>query len=336
MNASLVSMPVLVGLITTALLFDFLNGLHDSANSIATVVATRVLRPLTAVLWASFFNFIAFTVFGLHVAATMGSGVVPPDLVDPQVVFGALTGAIVWNVVTWRFGIPSSSSHALVGGLIGAGMAKAGSAAVVWNGVGIIGAAIVLSPLIGFLFAMGLVLGTAWVAKRATPFAVDRKFRVLQFVSSSLLSLAHGGNDAQKTMGIITVLLYSQGMLNGDFHVPMWVVLTCQGAMALGTLCGGWRIVRTVGSRITRLTPMQGFCAETGGALALFGATWLGIPVSTTHTITGSIIGVGAARRTSAVRWGVTQNILLAWVITLPASAAVAAGCYWLTVVLAW
>ncbi|HET6605967.1 MAG TPA: inorganic phosphate transporter [Rhodopila sp.] len=328
MTASTVGMPALIALIGTALFFDFLNGLHDSANSIATVVATRVLRPFTAVLWAAFFNFIAFTVFGLHVATTMGSGVIHANLVDPLVVFGALTGAIVWNLLTWWLGIPSSSSHALVGGLIGAGMAKAGSAAVVWQGVSVIGSAIVLSPLMGLLMAMALVLVTTWLAFRSTPFAVDRRFRVLQFVSSSLLSLAHGGNDAQKTMGIITVLLYSQGLLHGGFRVPFWVVLSCQGAMALGTLCGGWRIVRTVGSRITHLTPMQGFCAETGGAVALFGATFLGIPVSTTHTVTGSIVGVGAARRVSAVRWGVTHNIMLAWVITLPASAGVAAACY--------
>jgi PiT family inorganic phosphate transporter len=328
MTASSVGMPALIALIGTALFFDFLNGLHDSANSIATVVATRVLRPFTAVLWAAFFNFIAFTVFGLHVATTMGSGVIHANLVDPLVIFGALTGAIVWNLLTWWLGIPSSSSHALVGGLIGAGMAKAGPVAVVWQGVGVIGSAIVLSPLMGLLMAMALVLMTTWFAHRSTPFAVDRRFRVLQFVSSSLLSLAHGGNDAQKTMGIITVLLYSQGLLHGGFRVPFWVVLSCQGAMALGTLCGGWRIVRTVGSRITHLTPMQGFCAETGGAVALFGATFLGIPVSTTHTVTGSIVGVGAARRVSAVRWGVTHNIMLAWVITLPASAGVAAACY--------
>ncbi len=330
MNAALVGTPVLVFLVATALLFDFLNGLHDSANSIATVVSTRVLRPLTAVLWAAFFNFIAFTVFGLHVAATMGSGVIDPAIVDPLVVFDALAGAIVWNVLTWRLGIPSSSSHALVGGLVGAGMAKAGPVAVVWGGLETIGSAIVLSPLTGFALAIALVLAISWLAVRSTPFAVDRQFRVLQFVSSSLLSLAHGGNDAQKTMGIITVLLYSQGLLSGGFHVPFWVVLSCQSAMALGTLCGGWRIVRTVGSRITHLTPMQGFCAETGGALALFGATWLGIPVSTTHTITGSIVGVGAARRVSAVRWGVARSIVVAWGVTLPASALVAALCYWL------
>jgi inorganic phosphate transporter, PiT family len=325
-----VGTPVLVFLIAVALLFDFLNGLHDSANSIATVVATRVLRPLTAVIWAAFFNFIAFTVFGLHVAATMGSGVIDSSIVDPLVVFGALTGAIVWNVLTWWLGIPSSSSHALVGGLVGAGMAKAGPAAIVWSGLSTIGAAIVASPLTGFALAMLLVLAVSWMAVRSTPFTVDRRFRVLQFVSSSLLSLAHGGNDAQKTMGIITVLLYSQGLLSGGFHVPLWVVLSCQSAMALGTLCGGWRIVRTVGTRITHLTPMQGFCAETGGAMALFGATWLGIPVSTTHTITGSIVGVGAARRVSAVRWGVARSIVVAWGVTLPASALVAACCYWL------
>ena len=328
MGTLIVGTPALVGLIAVALLFDFLNGLHDSANSIATIVATRVLKPFTAVLCASFFNFIAFTVFGLHVAATISSGVINPALVDPLVVFGALAGAIVWNILTWWLGIPSSSSHALVGGLVGAGIAKAGWSAVIWSGLNTIGAAIVLSPATGLLLAMALVLAVSWLARRATPFAVDRRFRVLQFISSSLLSLAHGGNDAQKTMGIITVLLFSQGLLNGGFQVPFWVVISCQAAMALGTLCGGWRIVRTVGSRITHLTPMQGFCAETGGALALFGATWLGVPVSTTHTITGSIVGVGAARRASAVRWHVARGIIIAWCITLPASGLVAALCY--------
>ena len=328
MTELLISTPFLVGLIGVALLFDFLNGFHDSSNSIATVVATRVLRPFVAVFWAAFFNFIAFTVFGLHVAATISNGVVDPHIIDPLVVFGALSGAIVWNLLTWWLGIPSSSSHALVGGLVGAGIAKAGPSAVIWHGLSTIGAAIVLSPATGLLLAMALILAVSWIAIRSTPFAVDRIFRVLQFVSSSLLSLAHGGNDAQKTMGIITVLLYSQGVLTGPFHVPLWVVLSCQAAMALGTLAGGWRIVRTVGSRITHLTPMQGFCAETGGAMALFGATWLGIPVSTTHTITGAVVGVGAARRVSAVRWGVTRSIIVAWVVTLPASAGVAALCY--------
>jgi PiT family inorganic phosphate transporter len=318
-----------IALIAVALLFDFFNGLHDSANSIATVVATRVLRPITAVAWAAFFNFIAFLVFGVHVAATISNGVVEPHLVDSIVVFGALAGAIVWNVLTWRLGIPSSSSHALVGGLVGAAVAKAGPAAVIWSGLGTIGAAIVLSPMIGMLLALTLTVLVTWIFVRSTPFAVDRRFRVIQFVSSSLLSLAHGGNDAQKTMGIITVLLYSQGHLTGAFHVPLWVVLSCQAAMALGTFSGGWRIVRTVGSRVTRLTPVQGACAESGGAVALFAATYLGIPVSTTHTVTGSVIGVGAARRLSAVRWGITRHILIAWVITLPASGLMAALCYW-------
>ena len=330
MHALTVGMPILVGLVIIALAFDFLNGLHDSANSIATVVATRVLSPGKAVLWASFFNFIAFTVFGLSVAATIGKGVIAAGVVDPAVVFGALSGAIAWNVLTWALGIPSSSSHALVGGLVGAGMAKAGPAAVMWGGLGTIGSAIVLSPLVGFVLSLLLVLVATWLSSRSTPAAADRRFRVLQFVSSSLISLAHGGNDAQKTMGIISVLLFSQGLLGGEFHVPFWVVISCQSAMALGTLSGGWKIVRTMGTRITELKPMQGFCAETGGAMALFGATWLGIPVSTTHTITGSIVGVGAARRVSAVRWGVARGIVVAWFVTLPASAAVGACGYWL------
>jgi PiT family inorganic phosphate transporter len=330
MEAMQVGTPVLVALIATALLFDFLNGLHDSANSIATVVSTRVLKPLPAMLLASFFNFIAFAVFGLHVANTMGNGVVSAGIVDPLVVFGALSGAIFWNVLTWWLGLPSSSSHALVGGLVGAGMAKAGPGAVIWGGLGTIGSAIVLSPLVGFGLALLLVLVVSWLSVRSTPFAVDGRFRVLQLVSSSILSLGHGGNDAQKTMGIIAVLLLSQGRLQGGFHVPFWVVLSCQAAMALGTMAGGWRIVRTMGSRITHLTPMQGFCAETGGAVALFGATWLGVPVSTTHTIAGSIVGVGAARRVSAVRWGVARGIVVAWIITLPAAATVGAACYFL------
>jgi len=325
------SLPVLVGLIAVALAFDFLNGLHDAANSIATIVSTRVLRPQYAVAWAAFFNFIAFLFFGLHVANTLGTGIIAAAVVDPHVVFGALMGAILWNLITWGLGIPSSSSHALVGGLVGAGMAKAGLSAIVWKGLLPTTAAIVASPLIGFLLALVLVLALSWIFIRATPFAVDRTFQRLQFVSASLYSLGHGGNDAQKTMGIIAVLLYSQGHLGGDFYVPFWVVLVCQVAMALGTLVGGWRIVRTMGSRITRLTPMQGFCAEAGGAMTLFGATWLGIPVSTTHTITGSIIGVGAARKMSAVRWSVANNIVVAWIITIPASAAIAALFYWLS-----
>jgi PiT family inorganic phosphate transporter len=319
---------VLIGLILVALLFDFLNGLHDAANSIATIVSTRVLRPQYAVAWAAFFNFIAFLFFGLHVADTVGRGIISAAVVDPQVIFGALIGAISWNLITWYFGIPSSSSHALIGGLIGAGVAKAGLDSIVWSGVIKTASAIVLSPMTGFFLALVLVLIVSWTFVRFTPYAVDSTFRNLQFVSASLYSLGHGGNDAQKTMGIIAVLLYSTGHLEGGFHVPFWVVISCQAMMGLGTLFGGWRIVNTMGSKITRLTPMQGFCAETGGAIVLFGATGLGIPVSTTHTITGCIVGVGAAKRVSAVRWSVASSIVYAWIITMPMAALIAALTY--------
>ena len=327
MEATL-AFPLLLGLIVIALFFDFLNGLHDAANSIATIVSTRVLRPHYAVFWAAFFNFIAFLFFGLHVAETLGKGIIDPGIVTPEVIFAALVGAIVWNIVTWLFGIPSSSSHALVGGLVGAGLAKAGFSSIVWNGLLKTAGAIVMSPAIGFFLALLLVLTVSWLFVRQTPFAVDRTFRMLQFVSASLYSLGHGGNDAQKTMGIIAVLLFSQGYLGSEFYVPFWVVITCQAAIALGTLFGGWRIVHTMGSKITKLNPMQGFCAETGGAITLFAATWLGIPVSTTHTITGAIIGVGSARRVSAVRWGIAGNIVVAWVITMPAAALISALSY--------
>jgi inorganic phosphate transporter, PiT family len=272
---------------------------------------------------------VAFLVFGSHVAQTIGTGIVSADIVDAHVVFGALMGAIVWNIITWGLGIPSSSSHALVGGLVGAGTAKAGVQVIVWDGLAKTAAAIVLSPASGFILALLLVLIVSWLFRRYTPFAVDRLFRQMQFLSASLYSLGHGGNDAQKTMGIITVLLYSQGHLgSGEFHVPFWVMLSCYAAMGLGTLIGGWRIVHTMGSRITRLRPFQGFCAETGGAITLFVATFMGIPVSTTHTITGCIIGVGTARRASSVRWNVANNIVVAWIITIPASAFVAAVFY--------
>jgi PiT family inorganic phosphate transporter len=329
MDTSL-AFPLLAGLIAVALFFDFLNGLHDAANSIATIVSTRVLRPQYAVMWAAFFNFIAFLFFGLHVAETLGTGIIDPGIVTPQVIFAALMGAIIWNLITWYFAIPSSSSHALVGGLVGAGLAKVGFSSIVWGGLLKTVGAIFMSPLIGFFLALLLVLIVSWVCVRQTPFAVDRSFRVLQFASASLYSLGHGGNDAQKTMGIIAILLFSQGHLGSTFYVPFWVVISCQSAMALGTLLGGWRIVHTMGSKITRLNPMQGFCAETGGALTLFAATWLGIPVSTTHTITGAIVGVGAARRVSAVRWGLAGNIVIAWIVTLPAAAAISAAFYWL------
>jgi PiT family inorganic phosphate transporter len=327
----LLSLPVLVGLIGVALLFDFLNGLHDAANSIATIVSTRVLRPQFAVAWAAFFNFIAFTVFGLHVAHTIGTGIISADIVTPQLIFAALMGAIMWNLITWYFGLPSSSSHALIGGLVGAGVAAAGFPAIEWGGLGKTVFAIVLSPATGFVLALLLILIVSWLVVKRTPFAVDTTFRRLQFLSASLYSLGHGGNDAQKTMGIIAVLLFSQGLTGPEFEVPFWVVLSCQAAMGLGTLLGGWRIVHTMGSKITRLTPMQGFCAETGGAITLFGATFLGIPVSTTHTITGAIVGVGAARRVSAVRWGIAGNIVVAWIITMPAAALIAALFFWLT-----
>jgi inorganic phosphate transporter, PiT family len=324
------TLAALIGLITVALAFDFLNGLHDSANSIATVVSTRVLRPRDAVIWAAFFNFIAFLFFGVHVAQTVGTGIVAAEVVDARVIFGALMGAISWNLITWWAGIPSSSSHALIGGLLGAGITRAGIEAVVWKGVLTTGAAIVVSPLTGFFLALLLVLGISWLFVRATPRAVDSTFRRLQLVSAALYSLGHGGHDAQKTMGIIAVLLFSQGHLGSEFYVPFWVVITCQAAMGLGTLFGGWRIVHTMGSRITRLAPAQGFCAETGGAITLFAATFLGVPVSTTHTITGSIVGVGAARKVSAVRWNIAGSIVIAWVITVPASGFLAILFYWL------
>ena len=325
MDPNALGLPILVALIAVALLFDFLNGLHDAANSIATVVATRVLRPQTAVIWAAFFNFVAFAVFGLHVARTVGTGIVSAGVVDGSVIFGALSGAIVWNIVTWNVGIPSSSSHALIGGLTGAAIAKAGLAAVVYGGLAITALGIVLSPLLGFVLAQLLVVIVHLSSRNSAPFTVDRRFRVLQLFSAAMYSLGHGGNDAQKTMGIIAVLLFSQGMLGNEFHVPFWVVISCQAAMGLGTLLGGWRIVHTMGSRITHLKPIQGFCAETGGALTLFLATALGVPVSTTHTITGAIVGVGAARRAAAVRWPVAQRIVIAWVLTLPAAGLIGA-----------
>ncbi|HSS14831.1 MAG TPA: inorganic phosphate transporter [Rhizomicrobium sp.] len=321
-------MILIICLIAVALFFDFLNGLHDAANSIATIVSTRVLSPRYAVGWAAFFNFVAFLVFGLHVAATIGTGIVAPAIIDDQVIFGALMGAIVWNVVTWLAGIPSSSSHALIGGLVGAGICKGGFKAIVWSGLGKTASAIVLSPATGFFLALLLILIVSWLFVRANPMWVDKVFRHVQFVSASAYSLGHGGNDAQKTMGIIAALLFAHGMEGEKFHVPFWVVMACQAAMALGTLFGGWRIVRTMGSRITHLTPMQGVCAETAGALTLFGATWLGVPVSTTHTITGAIVGVGTARRVSSVRWNVAKDIVVAWVVTMPAAGLIAALFY--------
>ncbi|MFY9684359.1 MAG: inorganic phosphate transporter [Pseudolabrys sp.] len=331
MDAATLAFPLLIGLILIALAFDFLNGMNDAANSIATVVSTRVLRPHYAVAWAAFFNFIAFLVFGLHVAETVGRGIVSADIVNARVIFGALAGAITWQVITNRLGIPSSSSHALIGGLVGAGIAKAGVSAVVWTGVLKTVSGIVLAPGLGCVMALFLMLVVSWAFVRFTPYGVDNIFRRAQFVSASCYALGHGGNDAQKTMGIVAVVLYSQGYLGSNFHVPFWVVIACQAAMAIGTLFGGWRIVHTMGTKITRLTPVQGCCAETGGSIMLFAATELGIPVSTTHTITGCIIGVGAAKKVRAVRWGVAKGIVTAWIITIPASATVAALFYWLS-----
>jgi inorganic phosphate transporter, PiT family len=319
---------LLIFLIFVALAFDFLNGLHDAANSIATVVSTRVLSPRVAVVWAAFFNFIAFLFFGLHVANTVGKGIISADIVSDAVIFGALGGAISWNVITWLAGIPSSSSHALIGGLLGAGLTKAGFDGVVWSGVLKTMAGIVVSPSLGFALALVLVFIVSWTFVKATPAFADSTFRKLQLVSAAMFSLGHGGNDAQKTMGIIAVLLFAHGQLGDEFHVPFWVVITCQAALGLGTLFGGWRIVHTMGSKITRLSPQQGFCAETGGAITIFLATHIGVPISTTHTITGAIVGVGASRRMSAVRWGVAGRIVWAWVITLPASGLISAAFY--------
>ena len=325
----------IIALIAVALAFDFLNGLHDAANSIATVVSTRVLSPQLAVIWAAFFNFISFLFFGLAVAATIGKGIIDPSIVTPAVIFGALMGAITWNLLTWFLGIPSSSSHALVGGLVGAGIAAAGgfSAIVAW---GVIKTAlfIFLAPIFGMIMAILLVVVTSWLFKPVAATTSDRVFRRLQLISAAAYSLGHGANDAQKTMGIIMALLVSQGLLGANDPVPFWVVISCQTAMGLGTLMGGWRIVHTMGSKITRLTPHQGFCAEAGGAFMLFGATAFGIPVSTTHTITGAIMGVGAARRASAVRWGVGRRIVVAWFLTIPAAALTAWLFYELTLLI--
>jgi PiT family inorganic phosphate transporter len=330
------ALPLLIALIVLALLFDFLNGLHDATNSIATVVATRLLSPVTAVLFAATFNFAAYflTIMfpSLHaVAETIGAGLIEKDLVTPAVVFGALVGAMFWNVVTWLKGIPSSSSHALVGGIVGAGVAHAGFEGIQWGGLNKTLIAIVLSPMIGMFLAMLVMLLSSWALRRATAKRAEKGLRGLHLLSSAAYSLSHGLNDAQKTMGIITVLLFSTGHLTGEFHVPHWVAIACYIAIALGTLSGGWRIIETMGSRITKLSQHQGFAASTAGSIVIFGASILGIPVSTTHTITGAIIGAGTARRASAVRWGVAQNVIIAWFITIPASAAVGAIFYSLT-----
>jgi PiT family inorganic phosphate transporter len=319
---------LIILIIALALAFDFVNGFHDAANSVATVVSTRVLSPRTAVVWAAFFNFIAFVVFGLHVATTIGKGIVNPAIVDPTVVASALLGAIAWDLITWWLGIPTSSSHALIGGLVGAGVVKAGHDVLDVEGLVKVGVSIVASPLLGLVLGLLFMTAVFWIFRRTTPSKIDRLFRRGQLLSAAMYSLGHGGNDAQKTMGIIAALLFSTGYLGQEFRVPLWVVLACHAAMGLGTLFGGWRIVKTMGMKITRLRPVGGFCAEAGGSLTLFLATFLGIPVSTTHTITGAIVGVGSTTKLSAVRWGVAGRIVWAWVLTIPASAVIAAGAW--------
>src|SRR5258707_13275234 len=323
------SLEVLILLVLVALAFDFMNGFHDAANAIATIVSTRVLRPQWAVAWAAFFNFAAFLIFGVAVAATIGKGIIDPKIVDHYVIFGALIGAITWNIITWYYGIPSSSSHALIGGLAGAAVAKGGVHTLIASGFLKTAAAIVLSPALGFMLGVALMIAVSWIYARSTPRKVDRWFRRLQLVSAALYSLGHGGNDAQKTMGIIWMLLIAGGITGPHDDLPFWVVLACQAAMALGTLFGGWRIFKTMGQRITSLKPVSGFCAETGGAITLVLATGLGIPVSTTHTITGAIVGVGSVQKLSSVRWGIAGNIVWAWIFTIPCSAFVAAVAWW-------
>ncbi|MCZ2413631.1 MAG: inorganic phosphate transporter [Burkholderiales bacterium] len=326
-----ISFTVLALLVALALMFDFMNGFHDAANSIATIVSTGVLKPYQAVVWAATFNFLALFMFELKVAATVGKGIVEPVVVDHVVIFGALAGALAWNVITWRFGIPSSSSHALIGGLIGATIAKSGTGSLLGSGIGKVALFIVVSPTLGFVLGSALMLGVSWLFFRSTPRGTDRWFRRLQLLSSALYSIGHGSNDAQKTMGIIWLLLIAAGASSAaEHHPPYWVVLSCYLAIGLGTLFGGWRIVKTMGQKITKLKPVGGFCAEAGGAITLFVASGFGIPVSTTHTITGAIVGVGSSQKFSAVRWGLAGNIVWAWILTIPASAAMAAIGWWL------
>ncbi len=315
-------------IVLVALAFDFINGFHDAANSIATVVSTRVLAPRLAVVWAAFFNFVAAFGLGVHVATTIGKGVVDPAAITNLVIVSALVGAITWDLITWYYGLPVSSSHALIGGLVGAALTAAGSGVLVWSGIRKIVLFIVLSPVVGLVLGFALMLAVLWIARGSTPTRVDRVFRRLQLLSAALYSLGHGTNDAQKTMGIIAVLLFTNGLLGPTFYVPFWVILAAHAAIAGGTLAGGWRIVKTMGMRITKLQPVGGFCAETAAAVSLLGASFAGIPVSTTHTISGAIMGVGATRRLSAVRWGVATRIVWAWVLTIPAAALVAAATY--------
>ncbi len=335
MHTAQAALWVVILLVALAIVFDFMNGFHDAANSIATVVSTGVLRPTQAVMFAAFFNVIAVFVFHLSVAATVGKGIVISEVVDVHVVFGALVGAIAWNLITWYYGIPSSSSHALIGGIVGAAVAKAGVGVLVIGGIAKTVAFIFISPLLGFLLGSLMMVLVAWICRRTRPSKVDRWFRRLQLVSAGAYSLGHGGNDAQKTIGLIWMLLIASGYAAADDALPpTWTIVVCYLAIGLGTMFGGWRIVKTMGQKITKLKPVGGFCAETGGALTLFFATALGVPVSTTHTITGAIVGAGSTQRASAVRWGVAGGIVWAWILTIPASAMVAAVAYWISTLL--
>lgn len=325
-----IALILVISAIVLALIFDFLNGFHDAANSIATIVSTRVLKPHLAVAWAAFFNLVAFLFFGLHVATTIGTGLIDPSIVNVNMILAALIGAIFWNIFTWYFGLPSSSSHALIGGLLGAGIAKAGFAPLKFAGISKVLLAIVISPLLGVIFGLLLMFVTTLLFFRMPPHRIDGLFRKLQFISAALISLGHGGNDAQKTMGIIAILLFSAGLLGDHFYVPLWVIVSCNFIIALGTFFGGWRIVKTMGMKITKLRPVSGFCAETASAITLFLATGLGVPVSTTHTITGAIVGVGSLNGAAAVRWGIARNIVWAWILTIPAAGIVAAGVWYL------
>ena len=322
----------IVALIALALTFDFINGFHDSANSIATVVSTRVLSPRSAVVWAAFFNFIAFLIFKLHVATTIGKGIIDPAIVDKSIIASTLLGACLWDLITWYWGLPTSSSHALIGGFMGSALVKVGSSALLWQGITKTVVFMIVAPVLGLVIGLALAILVHWIFKNSTPGRVDGFFRKGQLCSAALYSLGHGGNDAQKTMGIISVLLFSAGALGPTFYIPTWVVLSCHAAMGLGTLFGGWRIVKTMGQRIAKLRPVDGFCAETGGAITLFIASIFGIPVSTTHTITGAIAGAGALKRFSAVRWGVAGKVVWAWLFTIPAAAAISSFSYWLMV----
>ena len=320
----------LIFLVVMALFFDFLNGFHDAANSIATVVSTKVLSPRYAVMWAAFFNFVAFMFFGLHVAGTIGKGIIDINVVDSQIIFATLVASCLWNLITWYLGLPTSSSHALMGGLVGGALVKAGPSALVSAGIFKTIAFIVISPVLGLILGVVIGIAVSWIFRRKTPMGVDTFFRKGQLFSAAAYSLGHGGNDAQKTMGIIAGLLFSAGLLGNTFHIPLWIVLSCHAAIALGTLSGGWRIVKTMGEKITKLRPVDGFCAESGAAISLFIASFFGIPVSTTHTITGSIVGVGSLRRLTAVKWVVAGQIVWAWVLTIPAAAAISAITYYL------